>query len=222
MLEPTAIVTRRPNIVIAISIVLASAILAIAVWLLAQMHDDALRRAQDSVFNVSLLIERDVSRNLEIYDLSLRAVIDGLKQPGVLELKPALRQMVLFDGSVSAKDIGSVFVVDEARNVRFDSQASPPRHLNLADRDYFKVHRDSPDAGLYVSHPFIPKVTGKDLSIALSRRISRPDGSIGGVVVGTMRLAYFRRLFDGMNLGPGGSMAVERLVIPRRETRSDG
>ena len=201
-------VTRRPNIVIAISIVLASAILAIAVWLLAQMHDDALRRAQDSVFNVSLLVERDVSRNLEIYDLSLRAVIDGLKQPGVLELKPALRQMVLFDGSVSAKDIGSVFVVDEAGNVRFDSQASPPRHLNLADRDYFKVHRDSPDVGLYVSHPFIPKVTGKELSIALSRRISRPDGSFGGVVVGTMRLAYFRRLFDGMNLGPGGSMAL--------------
>jgi hypothetical protein len=48
-------VTRRPNIVIAISIVLASAILAIAVWVLAQMRDDALRRAQDSVFNVSLL-----------------------------------------------------------------------------------------------------------------------------------------------------------------------
>jgi hypothetical protein len=36
-------VTRRPQIAIAISIVLASAILAIAVWLLAQMHDDALR-----------------------------------------------------------------------------------------------------------------------------------------------------------------------------------
>ena len=201
-------VTRRPNIVIAISIVLASAILAIAVWLLAQMRDDALRRAQDSVFNVSLLVERDVSRNLEIYDLSLRAVIDGLKQPGLLELTPALRQMVLFDGSVSAKDIGSVFVVDEAGNVRFDSQASPPRHLNLADSDYFKVHRDSPNVGLYVSHPFIPKLTGEDLSIALSRRISRPDGSFGGVVVGTMRLAYFRRLFDGMNLGPSGSMAL--------------
>jgi diguanylate cyclase (GGDEF)-like protein len=201
-------VTRRPNIVIAISIVLASAILAIAVWVLAQMRDDALRRAQDSVFNVSLLVERDVSRNLEIYDLSLRAVIEGLKQPGVLDLKPAIRQMVLFDGSASAKDMGSVFVLDEAGNVRFDSQASPPRQINLADRDYFTVHRDSPDVGLYISHPFVPKVQDKEVSIALSRRISRPDGSFGGVVVGTMHLAYFRKLFDGMNLGPGGSMAL--------------
>ncbi|MFM0178856.1 diguanylate cyclase [Paraburkholderia aspalathi] len=201
-------VTRRPNIVIAISIVLASAILAIAVWVLAQMRDDALRRAQDSVFNVSLLVERDVSRNLEIYDLSLRAVIDGLKQPGVLELPPKIRQMVLFDGSASAKDMGSIFVLDTAGNIIFDSQSSPPRPVNLAERDYFKVQRDSPDVGLYVSQPFMPKLTGKDVSIALSRRISRPDGSFGGVVVGTMRLTYFRHLFAGMNLGSGGSMAL--------------
>lgn len=201
-------VTRRPNIVIAISIVLASAILAIAVWVLVQMRDDALRRAQDSVFNVSLLIERDVSRNLEIFDLSLRAVMDGLKQPDLMELKPATRQMVLFDGSASAKDMGSLFVFDENGNVKFDSQAWPPRDFNVADRDYFKVQRDSRNVGLYISRPFMPKARGKEISIALSRRISRPDGSFGGIVVGTIRLAYFHRLFDGMNLGPGGSMAL--------------
>ncbi|WP_233799715.1 sensor domain-containing diguanylate cyclase [Paraburkholderia sp. HP33-1] len=201
-------VTRRPNAVIAISVVLAGAILAIAVFLLAQMHDDALRRAQDSVANISLLVERDVSRNLEIYDLSLRAVINGLKQPGALELPPQIRQMVLFDGSISAKDMGSVFVLDENGNVRFDSRAWPPRANNHADRDYFKVHRDSPGVGLYISHPFSPSGTEEDLRIALSRRIARPDGSFGGVVVGTMRLTYFRRLFDGMKLGPSGSMAL--------------
>ncbi|WP_345812593.1 diguanylate cyclase [Paraburkholderia sp. PREW-6R] len=200
--------TRRPNIVIGISIALAGAILAIAVWVLAQMRDDAMRHAQDAVFNVSLLVERDISRNLEIYDLSLRAVIDGLKQPGVRELPPAIRQMVLFDGSASAKDMGSILVTDEAGNIQYDSQSVPPRRVNLSDRDYFKVQRDSPNAGLYISHPFTPKVSGKEVSIALSRRITRPDGSFGGVVVGTMRLTYFRRLFAGMNLGASGSMAL--------------
>ncbi|SMG34048.1 sensor domain-containing diguanylate cyclase [Paraburkholderia susongensis] len=211
-------VTRRPNAVIAISIVLAGAILAIAVWLLAQMREDALRRAQDAVFNVSLLVERDVSRNLEIYDLSLRAVIDGLRHPGVLELPPVIRQMVLFDGSIGAKDMGSVFVLDKNGNVRFDSRSVEPRPLNFAGRDFFKVQRDSPNVGLFISHPFSPGGSGtekdqdkdqdKDMRIALSRRISQPDGSFGGVVVGTMRLTYFRHLFDGMKLGPSGSMAL--------------
>jgi diguanylate cyclase (GGDEF)-like protein len=40
--------------------------------------------------------------------------------------------------------------------------------------------------------------------------MSNPDGSFAGVVVGTMRLAYFRRLFAGMNLGAGGSIALLR------------
>jgi diguanylate cyclase (GGDEF)-like protein len=42
----------------------------------------------------------------------------------------------------------------------------------------------------------------------LSRRISHPDGSFAGVVVGTLRLEYFQRLFAGMNLGNSGSMAL--------------
>jgi diguanylate cyclase (GGDEF)-like protein len=200
--------TRRPNAVIVISIALAAAILAITVWVLAQMRSDALRRAQDSAENVSLLVQRDVARNLELYDLSLLAVISGLKQPGVMALPPALRQMVLFDGSLSAQDLGSMLVLDEAGNAIFDSQSVTPRHINAADRDYFLVHRNSPSVGLYVSHPFLPKLSAAGPTIALSRRLSHPDGSFAGVVVGTMRLTYFQRLFAGMNLGSGGSMAL--------------
>ena len=201
-------VTRRPNIVIAISLALAGAILAIAIWVLAQMRDDALQRAQDSAQNVSLLIERDVARNLELYDLSLRAVIAGLQQPGLMALPPALRQMVLFDGAASAKDMGSMLVLDESGNAILDSQSVPPRHINSADRSYFLAHRNSPDLGLYVSPPFESRLAHDGLRIALSRRISHPDGSFAGVVVGTLRIEYFQRLFAGMNLGNSGSMAL--------------
>jgi len=201
-------VTRRPNAVIVISLALAGAILAIAIWVLAQMRDDALRRAQDSAGNVSLLVERDVARNLELYDLSLLAVIAGLKQPGVMALPPAIRQLVLFDGAASAQDMGSMLVLDEAGNAIIDSQSVPPRHINSADRDYFVVHRNSPDVGLYVSRPFKSRLSNAGMSIALSRRLSHPDGSFAGVVVGTLRLEYFHRLFAGMNLGNSGSMAL--------------
>ncbi len=201
-------VTRRPNVVIVISFMLAGAIAAIAIWVLAQMRDDALRRAQDSALNVTLLVQRDVSRNLELYDLSLRAVIEGLQQPGVTSLPPAIRQMLLFDGAASAKDMGSMLVLDEAGNIRFDSQSQTPRQFNAADRDYFIAQRNSPNLGLYISRPFTSRLSGLGETIALSRRLSHPDGSFAGVVVGTLRLTYFRRLFAGMNLGNSGSMAL--------------
>jgi hypothetical protein len=67
--------TRRPNAVIGTSVVIAGAILAIAAWVLVEMRQDALTRAQEAATNVSLLVERDTARNLEVYDLSLQAVI---------------------------------------------------------------------------------------------------------------------------------------------------
>jgi diguanylate cyclase (GGDEF)-like protein len=200
--------TRRPGLIVALSGALAASMLAICVSVLLQMRQDAAQRAQDAASNLLLLVERDTARNLEIYDLSLQAVIDGLKQPGIEKLSPEMRQAVLFDGSAMATHLGSILVIDAQGNPVYDSRAEPPRKINVADRDYFTVQRDSPNVGLYVSRPFIPHLSSQRPSIALSRRLSNPDGSFAGVVVGTLRLDYFHGLFDGMKLGPHGSMAL--------------
>ncbi|MGV2287201.1 sensor domain-containing diguanylate cyclase [Trinickia sp. YCB016] len=200
--------TRRPGLLVALSVALAAMVLAICVSVLIQMRLDAAQRAQDAATNLLLLVERDTARNLEIYDLSLQAVIDGLNQPGIGKLPANIRQAVLFDGSAMATHLGSILVVDAQGNPVYDSRSEHPRKINVADRDYFKVQRDSANAGLYVSRPFIPHLSSTSPSIALSRRLSNPDGSFAGIVVGTLRLDYFHNLFDGMKLGPHGSMAL--------------
>jgi diguanylate cyclase (GGDEF)-like protein len=199
--------TRRPRIIVGLSIALAAAFLGICVVVLAQMRQDAAQRAQDGALNLALLVERDTARNLELYDLSLQAVVEGMTVPQLGKLPPDVRQMVLFDRSATAQDVGSMLVVDAAGNVVYDSRTTRPPSVNVADRSYFTVHRDAPDVGLYISRPFRPR-SGAGLGIALSRRLSHPDGSFAGIVVGTLRLEYFRKLFAGMNLGQHGSMAL--------------
>ncbi|QOT81911.1 hypothetical protein [Cupriavidus basilensis] len=109
--------------------------------------------------NLSLILERDISRNLEIYELSMYAVIDGVKDTKILRLSPAIRQLVLFDRFTTATDVGTLLVTDEQGNLVLDSRSTPPRPVNLADRDYFKVHRDSATVGLYISQPFQPRLS---------------------------------------------------------------
>ncbi|MFP4905636.1 diguanylate cyclase, partial [Paraburkholderia sp. BR14261] len=67
---------------------------------------------------------------------------------------------------------------------------------------------DSPHVGLFLSHPFIPRDGPANATIGLSRRLSNPDGSFAGVVVGTMRLDYFRQLFSGVDIGTNGALAL--------------
>ncbi|WP_176079454.1 sensor domain-containing diguanylate cyclase [Paraburkholderia tropica] len=200
--------TRRPNVMIVISIVLAAVLTAVAGWVMAQMREDALASARAAAYNMALLFERDAARNLEIYELSLQAVIDALGDPRIAELPDDIRQNVLFDRSATAKHLGVILVANEAGDVIFDSRASPPREVNVADRDYFIVQRDTPNMGLYVSRPFIPRDGPANATIGLSRRLSKPDGTFAGVVVGTMRLDYFRQLMSGVEIGANGVVTL--------------
>ncbi|MGS0623737.1 sensor domain-containing diguanylate cyclase [Ralstonia sp. VS2407] len=201
---------RRPSLLIigasVLSLVLA-AFTALSLW---EMRTDALARARDAADNLSLILQRDIARNIEVYDLSLQAVIDGVRDPAMLALPPNVRQLVLFDRSTNAQDLGSLLVTNKVGDVVFDSRSVPPRHIHLGDRDYFQVHRGSANVGLYISEPFTPRVTGLDTSLGLSRRLNGPHGEFNGIVVGTLRLNYFRRLFDGINLGPHATVTLIR------------
>ena len=166
-------------------------------------------RASTEASNLVAAISQDVARNIELFDLSIQGVIDGLGDPTVMGAPSKLKQLVLFDRAVSAPYLGAILVLDTRANLVLDSRSLDVPHVNYADRDYFQVHAASPDVGLFISHPIVSKTDGQ-LIIGLSRRITRPDGSFGGVVVGTLHLEYLHRLFSKMKLGPNGTITLFR------------
>lgn len=199
---------KSPSVIVAGACLLVAAIGGLTGAALYEMRQDALGRARELAGNIALILERDIARSIEIYDLSLQAVIDGVDSPEVMALPPAMRQLVLFDRSSNAKNLGSMLVIDTKGRVVVDSRSVKPRAVQLADRDYFQVHRDHPDAGLFISTPFMPRTTEPELSIGLSRRLNDVDHAFSGVVVGTLRLKYFHQLFEGVELGPKGSITL--------------
>ncbi|WP_038710393.1 sensor domain-containing diguanylate cyclase [Burkholderia sp. lig30] len=175
---------------------------------LIESRHDAYDHAVENARNVMLLIERDIARNIELYDLSVQSVVDGISDPQVMSLPPSIRNRVLFDRAASGKYLGSIFVMDPQGNIVLDSGAAPPRQGNFAFRDYFAVHRDGKVRGLYISKPYASRLLHGALTIALSRRITRPDGSFGGIVVGTLSIDYFRALLDGIAVGERGAAVI--------------
>jgi diguanylate cyclase (GGDEF)-like protein len=161
--------------------------------------------------NIATLIEQDVARNIELFDLSLQAVVEGVNDPEVMSQKPRLRQKTLFDRSVTARGMGAVVALDETGSIFLDSLGDPPRQGNFAGREHFVAQRDSvTDIGLYLSRPFKERLQGDIWSISVSRRISRSDGSFGGIVSSTLRLEYFQHLFEKVALGIGGTLTLFR------------
>ncbi|WP_413231299.1 diguanylate cyclase [Paraburkholderia kirstenboschensis] len=173
-----------------------------------QSRRDALERASETSRNVALIAERDIERNFELYGLSLQSVVDGLGNPQVMALPPRLRDQILFDGATAAKNLGSMLVIDASGNIVIDGGSKTPRKANVADRDYFSVHRSDSGVGLYVSQPFRSRLRGGAPSIALSRRISQADGSFAGIALMAINLDYFHELFGGLSLGQHGAISL--------------
>ncbi|NEV02077.1 sensor domain-containing diguanylate cyclase [Bradyrhizobium uaiense] len=201
--RPKAVPTKR-LFALGIGLVLSfSAICASILW---NMADKDYWHAKEGATNLVASIASEIDRNIELYDLSLQAVADGVKLPELVKISPELRQVVLFDRAATAKDLGSILVLSTAGDVTLDSRTLTPRSANYADRDFFQVHQKRADSGLFISPPWV--TSDGEYLISLSRRISNNDGSFAGVVAGSMRLSYFHNLFRKLNFGVGDSMAL--------------
>jgi len=199
--------------------------LALGCVVLLDARRDAWRQAEQASSNLVLALERDITRTFASYDLSLQGAADAMGMPGIGEISPELRHAAVFDRAATAEYLGSLLVLDAAGDIVADSTAIAPHRLNLADRDYFTVHRDRADAGLHISRPFRSRLRNGDASIAISRRLSNTDGTFAGVVVGTLRLAYFEDLFARLDVGSSGSITLvsrDGYIVARYPSLRDG
>jgi diguanylate cyclase (GGDEF)-like protein len=172
--------------------------------------------AQQSLENLATGIDADISRNIEVYDLSLRAVASNMVMPEIKDIPKPLLHLILFDHAATAKHFGAIQSFDSSGKLVADASTLDPVPENRADEEYFQIHRDDPDAGLYISRPMLHRGA---YSIVLSRRITDADGRFAGVVAGSIRFTYFHELFGRLQLGEGDIITVlrrDRSIIMRR------
>jgi diguanylate cyclase (GGDEF)-like protein len=98
-------------------------------------------------------------------------------------------------------------VFDAKGRLTIDASSLDPVPEDRSDEEYFRVHREHPDIGLFISKPMLHRSA---YAIVLSRRITGPDGSFLGVVAGSIRFSYFHDLFGRLSLNPGDIITVLR------------
>lgn len=190
---------------IALGVLAPIGMLVLSGVMLLDLRRDAWDKAEQTARNLLQVLERDIARNVEIIDLGLQAAVDNLKVPGVAEATPALRRLILFDRAGTARDMGDMFVLDENGDGVAEAAHVAVRKVNYADRAYFQAHKARADLGLHISAPLVSRLTGSR-TIVLSRRIDKADGSFGGIALATLRLTYFRSMFDQIALGRDGAI----------------
>jgi diguanylate cyclase (GGDEF)-like protein len=193
-------------------------LISVAALLLWQMRTDTERRSQLIANSLVQVLGRDIGRNVELYDLSLQAVVESFGRTDVAQASPELRQLILFDRAASAPGFAFLLLLNSEGVIVAGSDHSVPKGLDRSEAEYFRYFLTRPDDDdLHISPPAISRVSGQRM-IMLSRRLLNPDGSFAGVVVGGIKIDYLRSLFASVDAEHAGTVTLygpEGVVLMR-------
>ncbi|AUT75779.1 hypothetical protein C2L64_46555 [Paraburkholderia hospita] len=213
MIRLSSSLINKPALFICAGIGISLATTGVTVASLYQMRLDAMSQARDAAQNMVVSLQNEIERNLDLYQLAMRDVATSVGTTSISRLPPEVRQLVAFGSATNAKELGTLFATDATGKLVLDSHSIQPRKLDVSSRDYFQIQRREKDAGLYISAPYLPFTAAPGLPqahIALSRRLEDKSGDFAGIVGSTLRLSYFRQLFEHSILGRHDTITLLR------------
>ncbi|HTH18226.1 MAG TPA: ATP-binding protein, partial [Magnetospirillum sp.] len=109
----------------------------------------------------------------------------------------------MVERSAILRNVSVQLAVIGADGLLKDSSVPGFTPLDLSDREHFRIHRSTPNAGLFISKPVLGRASGK-WSIQLTRRLDNPDGSFAGVLVLSLDPKYLSDFYGSIDVGARG------------------
>ena len=197
----------RGNFRLIIAWPIAALILGIVGWsvLFAKLNEDR-RNVESFALRESAALSRSyashLSRALEGVDQFINHIrFEWELSGGRLRLENIQQKGLLPDYSYF-----NVMIAD--RNGRPVTRGVPSNvPLNMLNRQYFLVHKNSDKDILYIGSPIVSRLTGRNI-IPFSRKLVAPDGSFDGIVLITVTPEYFTINYDETTLGRYGFLGI--------------
>lgn len=104
--------------------------------------------------------------------------------------------------------VAQISVIDADGRIAY-SYLPDPQRVDLSDRQYFKVHKERGTDELYVSEPFLGRLSGQWI-IQFTRPIYDRRQQFAGVLVLTVPPPALERVYNDIELGEGASILLAR------------
>jgi hypothetical protein len=187
-----------------LALLVLMALFGVGLW---QKRVQTLAEATRATQNLARLLETNAIDAVHEADLMLAALVDLVQEQA--HEGPLTREQIRQALAARLRPWAryrELFVTDAAGRL-VSNAAGGARPLDLADRDYFIALRDDPKIDLYISEPFFSRIAAS-WSIAVSRRLTQPDGKFGGVVAAILDLARLERFYALLDVGPNGNVTL--------------
>ena len=171
-------------------------------WKIESERQLELQNAIKETTNYAKTFEENTTRTIKGLDQIAVSLKYDAEKSGLLLDIPKMVNEKRFEGHPYVQ----IGLADEKGDTVISSIV-PFVRLNVGDLEHFQVHREKDSGKAFISKPIVGRTSGK-WSIQISRRINKPDGSFGGVVVVSVDPYYFAGFYQKVDLGANSSIAL--------------
>ncbi|MYN30794.1 sensor domain-containing diguanylate cyclase [Duganella levis] len=187
--------------------VVCLSLVGVDVWRSINARSEQLLEKERQGANLARAMAQQADDTIKAADIALADVVERIESDGRSARALARLQQQMQAQVANLPQLVGLFVYDESGSWIVNSRAVLSQAYNNADREYFIYHRTHTERGPHVGLPVISRSSGKWI-MPVSRRLNKPDGSFGGVVLATLDIDYFRRFYESLDLGTRGAVAL--------------
>lgn len=176
-----------------------------------------------STANMVVALSQHADQALDEVDIVLKAVQEQATSSGKTAGERTRLHNFLVRNVSDVPQLAGLFIYDEKGAWIASSQQVLETRFNNSDRDYFMHHREQRLNTAFIGKPVRSKSTGHWV-LTMSRRIDKPDGSFGGVVLATLDVNFFERFYHQFDIGQKGAILFgsnDGTVLYRRPLLAD-
>jgi diguanylate cyclase (GGDEF)-like protein len=210
--------------------ILGLAIAASAALFIADLYGRAIADTEQNLVSLTTVLADQADRALQAIELVQDSLIDELRvaeiaSPAAFATQMGTRAMheSLRARTAALPQVNAVTVVDHTGRLRNFTRFWPIPDVNIADRDYFKALASDPLLQRFVSEPVQNRGNGS-WTLYIARKISAPDGTFLGLVLGAVELQYFAGLYGQIAPQPDYVISLFRtdgVLLVRHPHRED-
>lgn len=201
---------RRRNIQVgafSILVIAGAALIGAYAWSSWQLRRLELSNAGISTVNLTHALAGQASSAFKMVDTVLVGIVNRVEHDGLAASDNDALYGLMMDHMAELPALQGLFVYDERGTWIINSAGQAFNGRNNADRAYFGHHRGSPDRGVHIGAPIIGRTSGVWV-IPVSRRLENADGSFAGVVLATIRIDFFRKIYEQIELRRDGKLTL--------------
>lgn len=183
-------------------------VIGLALYFISGSRYETEQMAKATTENLSQVLAQSIHGSVDKINLILLTVTDEIeKQLNDNDIEKLPLEPFLSRERKRLPEINRILVSNSQGELVLGIDGTRHLRKSVADRDYFILLRDDPNAKLVIGKPISGVVDGEWIQI-FARRINSPDGSFAGVVTGSIKLEYFRKLFSSITVGEHGSITL--------------